>query len=115
MKLVATTGPRNGVPLFIATQRLSEVDKFITTQMGQNLFAFRVEDVDLTRLREIVGSDIAYSTRMLPRGHCIYKGQAIRIQRPVLTVVEKVGDVTSVGKDLLTRWALISEGDEALQ
>jgi hypothetical protein len=114
MKLVATTGPRNGVPLFIATQRLSEVDKFITTQMGQNLFAFRVEDVDLTRLREIVGSDIAYSTRMLPRGHCIYKGQAIRIQRPVLTVVEKVGDVASVGKDLLTRWALISEGDEAL-
>jgi hypothetical protein len=23
------------------------VDKFISTQMGQNIFAFRVEDVDL--------------------------------------------------------------------
>jgi DNA helicase HerA-like ATPase len=56
MKLVATTGPRNGVPLFIATQRLSEADKFITTQMGQNIFAFRVEDVDLLRLREMVGA-----------------------------------------------------------
>jgi DNA helicase HerA-like ATPase len=105
MKLVATTGPRNSVPLFIATQRLSEADKFITTQMGQNIFAFRVEDVDLLRLREIVGSDIAYTARTLPRGHCIYKGHALRVQRPVIAVVEKAGDVASVGKDLLTRWS----------
>jgi DNA helicase HerA-like ATPase len=105
MKLVATTGPRNGVPLFIATQRLSEADKFITTQMGQNIFAFRVEDVDLMRLRDIVGSDIAYAARTLPRGYCIYKGHALRVQRPVIAVVEKVGDVASVGRDLLTRWA----------
>jgi DNA helicase HerA-like ATPase len=104
MKLVATTGPRNGVPLFIATQRLSEADKFVTTQMGQNIFAFRVEDVDMLRLREIVGSDIAYTARTLPRGHCIYKGHALRVQRPVIAVVEKAGDVASVGKDLLTRW-----------
>ena len=105
MKLVATTGARNGVPLFIATQRLSEADKFITTQMGQNIFAFRVEDVDLMRLRDIVGSDIAYAARTLPRGYCIYKGHALRIQRPVIAVVEKVGNVASVGKDLLTRWS----------
>jgi DNA helicase HerA-like ATPase len=105
MKLIATTGPRNGIPLFIATQRLSEVDKFISTQMGQNTFAFRVEDVDLERLRGIVGSDIAYSVRLLPRGYCIYKGHALRVQRPVITVVEKVADVASVGRDLLTRWA----------
>jgi DNA helicase HerA-like ATPase len=105
MKLIATTGPRNGVPLFIATQRLSEVDKFISTQMGQNTFAFRVEDIDLERLRGIVGSDIAYSVRLLPRGYCIYKGHALRVQRPVITIVEKVADVASVGRDLLTRWA----------
>jgi DNA helicase HerA-like ATPase len=105
MKLLATTGPRNGVPLFIATQRLSEVDKFISTQMGQNIFSFRVEDVDLERLRNIVGSDVAYSARLLPRGYCIYKGHALRIQKPVITVVEKVADVASVGRDLLTRWA----------
>lgn len=42
--------------------------------------------------------------RLLPRGHAIYKGHALRIQRPVITVVEKAGDVASVGKDLLTRW-----------
>ena len=105
MKLLATTGPRNGVPLLIATQRLSEVDKFISTQMGQNIFAFRVEDVDLERLRNIVGSDVAYSARLLPRGYCIYKGHALRIQRPVIVAVEKVADVASVGRDLLTRWA----------
>jgi hypothetical protein len=73
--------------------------------MGQNTFAFRVEDVDLERLRGIVGSDIAYSVRLLPRGYCIYKGHALRVQRPVITVVEKVADVASVGRDLLTRWA----------
>lgn len=104
MKLIATTGPRNGMPLFIATQRLSEVDKFISTQMGQNIFAFRVEDVDLERLRSIMGSDIAYSARLLPRGYCIYKGHALKIQRPVICVVDKEADVASVGKDLLTRW-----------
>lgn len=104
MKLIATTGPRNGMPLFLATQRLSEVDKFISTQMGQNIFAFRVEDVDLERLRSIMGSDIAYSARLLPRGYCIYKGHALKIQRPVVCVVDKEADVASVGKDLLTRW-----------
>ncbi|BAJ50810.1 hypothetical protein CSUB_C0957 [Candidatus Caldarchaeum subterraneum] len=104
MKLIATTGPRNGVPLFLATQRLSEVDKFISTQMGQNIFAFRVEDVDLERLRSIMGSDIAYSARLLPRGYCIYKGHALKIQRPVICVVDKEADVASVGRDLLTRW-----------
>jgi len=108
MKLLATTGPRNGVPLFIATQRLSEVDKFISTQMGQNIFAFRVEDVDLERLRSIVGSDIVYAARLLPRGHCIYKGHALKINRPVITVVEKIADVASVGKDLMTRWGASS-------
>jgi DNA helicase HerA-like ATPase len=104
MKLVATTGPRNGIPLFIATQSPSEADKFVTTQMGQNIFAFMVEDVDLLRLREIVGSDVAYAARTLPRGHCIYKGHVLRVQRPVIAVVEKAGEVASVGKDLLTRW-----------
>lgn len=103
MKLVATTGPRNGMPLFIATQRLSELDKFTSTQMGQNIFAFRVEDVDLERLRNIMGSDIAYTARYLPRGYCLYKGHALKIQRPVILSVEKMGDVASVGKDLLTR------------
>ncbi|MEM0462144.1 MAG: DUF87 domain-containing protein [Candidatus Caldarchaeum sp.] len=103
MKLVATTGPRNGMPLFIATQRLSELDKFISTQMGQNIFAFRVEDVDLERLRNIMGSDIAYTARYLPRGYCLFKGHALKIQRPVILSVEKMGDVASVGKDLLTR------------
>jgi len=84
------------------------VDKFISTQMGQNIFAFRVEDVDLERLRSIVGSDIAYAARLLPRGHCIYKGHALKINRPVITVVEKIADVASVGKDLMTRWGASS-------
>jgi hypothetical protein len=64
-----------------------------------------VKDINLSRLREIVGSDIACAARTLPRGCCIYKGHALRVQRLVIAVMKKAGDVASVGKDLLTRWS----------
>jgi len=73
--------------------------------MGQNIFAIRVEDVDLMKPGDIAESDIAYAARTLPRGYCIYKGHALRVQRPVIAVVEKTGDIASVDKDLLTRWS----------
>ncbi|MEM0483028.1 MAG: hypothetical protein QXM16_09140, partial [Nitrososphaerota archaeon] len=67
------------------------VDKLISTQMGQNISSFRVEDVDLERLRNIMGSDIAYSARYLPKCYCIYKGHALKIQRSVIMEVDKLG------------------------
>ena len=103
MKLLATTGPRNKVPLLVATQRLSEVDKVVSTQMGQNIFAFRVEDIDLDRLKGIMG-EVAETARMLPRGHAIFKGHAIKVRTPVISVIERVLDPASVRKDILSAW-----------
>ena len=97
MKLLATTGPRNKVPLLVATQRLSEVDKVVSTQMGQNIFAFRVEDIDLERLKGIMGQ-VADTARMLPRGH------AIKVRSPVISVIDKVVEPASVRKDILSAW-----------
>ena len=103
MKLLATTGPRNRVPLLVATQRLSEVDKVVSTQMGQNIFAFRVEDIDLERLKGIMGQ-VADAARMLPRGHAIFKGHAIKVRSPVISVIDKVVEPASVRKDILSAW-----------
>jgi len=103
MKLIATTGPRNKMPLFVATQRLSEVDKVVSTQMGQNIVAFRVEDVDLERLRGIMG-DVALTARNLPRGHAIFKGHAIKVRTPVISVIDKRAEPASVHKDILSAW-----------
>ncbi len=103
MKLLATTGPRNKVPLLVATQRLSEVDKVVSTQMGQNIFAFRVEDIDLERLKGIMGQ-VADTARMLPRGHAIFKGHAIKVRSPVISVIDKVIEPASVRKDILSAW-----------
>ena len=103
MKLLATTGPRNKVPLLVATQRLSEVDKVVSTQMGQNIFAFRVEDIDLERLKGIMGQ-VADAARMLPRGHAIFKGHAIKVRSPVISVIDKVVEPASVRKDILSAW-----------
>ena len=103
MKLLATTGPRNKIPLFVATQRLSEVEKVVSTQMGQNIFAFRVEDIDLERLRGIMG-DIASAVRMLPRGHALFKGHAVKVRTPIISVIDKLAEPASVHKDLLSAW-----------
>jgi len=66
--------------------------------MGQNTFAFRVEDIDLERLKNIIGSDVAYVARLLPRWRRIHKDHALKI-----VSVNKLADNASVGKDLLTR------------
>lgn len=87
IQLIATTGPRNGVTLFIATQRPSLISKTITTQMGQNIIAHRVEDVDLERIEEIVGP-IARRVRVLPRGWAIVKGLAAKVREPMIVRVD---------------------------
>ena len=51
-----------------------------------------------------MGSDVAYAARLLPRGRCIYKGHALKVNRPIICSIEKICNTASVGKDLLTRW-----------
>ncbi len=97
MKIIATTGPRNGITPFLATQRPSLISKTITTQMGQNVIVHRVEDIDLGRVKEIVGK-IAESVPVLPRGWALVKSQGTKIHQPFLVKIEPQ---TINGKPLL--------------
>jgi hypothetical protein len=103
MKLIATTGARSGLPLFASTQRLSELDKTISTQIGQNIIAHRVEDVDLERLRFIMGP-VAYMASRLPRGYALVKSMALKVRSPVIAKIDRVIDPVSVERDLLSIW-----------
>jgi DNA helicase HerA-like ATPase len=103
LHLIATTGPRNGVTPFIATQRPSLISKTITTQMGQNIIAHRVEDVDLVRIEEIMG-DVARRVRVLPRGWAIVKGLAAKIREPLIVKIEAETYPKSTGKTAYERF-----------
>jgi hypothetical protein len=102
---IATTGPRNGMGLWLTTQRLAKLDKTLSTQTGQNLIAHGCEDVDFLRLKEIVGDQYAESARMLPKGHALVKSTGLRIfNAPVLVSIEKKISVRSSETSLLNRW-----------
>ncbi len=103
LHIIATTGPRNGVTPFIATQRPSLISKTITTQMGQNIIAHRVEDVDLARIMEIMGP-IAKRVRVLPRGWAIAKGLAAKIREPIIIRIEAEAYPKSTGKTAYERF-----------
>jgi len=103
LELLATTGARNGVTLFIATQRPSLISKTLTTQMGQNIIAHRVEDVDLERVVEIMGS-IARRARVLPRGWALVKALAAKLKEPLIIKVNPQTYPTSTGKTAYERF-----------
>ncbi|MEZ0394453.1 MAG: ATP-binding protein [Desulfurococcaceae archaeon] len=102
LNLLATTGARNGVTLFVATQRPSLISKTITTQMGQNIIAHRVEDVDLDRIEEIMGP-IARKVRVLPPGWALVKSHAAKIREPIIVRVEPETYPVSKGKTTFER------------
>ncbi len=105
IELIATTGPRNGVTPFMATQRPSLISKTITTQLGQNIIAHRVEDIDLERIKEIMGA-VARRTTILPRGWAIVKSQATKIRQPVIARITAVAKPTSTGKTAYERFKM---------
>ncbi len=101
---IATTGARNGITLFVSTQRLANVDKTLSTQVGQNIIAHRVEDVDLERLKEIVGSELISQIKLLPRGYAYVKSSATKIRRPLIVKIEPKGYPLSTERTCLYRW-----------
>jgi len=101
---IATTGARNGVVVFATTQRLSIVKKTFSTQIGQNLIAHKVEDVDLERLKEIAGPTLAEVVRILPRGYALVKATANPLKRPVIVRIEKLASPLSAMTTCLDRW-----------
>ncbi len=83
IKEVATNGGRNGVGLWIVTQRLATVEKTVVTQCANNVICHSLEDLDKQRLAEIVGSEFAELIGDLPPGEAIVKGTALRFRFPI--------------------------------
>ncbi len=101
---IATTGARNGIVVFATTQRLSLVKKTFSTQIGQNLIAHKVEDIDLERLKEIAGPTLAEVVRILPRGYALVKATANPLKRPMIVRIEKIASPLSSTTTCLDRW-----------
>ena len=102
---IATTGPRNGMSLWLTTQRLAKLDKTLSTQTGQNLIAHSCEDVDFKRLSDIVGYEYARSAKFLPKGHALVKSAGLKLRGvPILIHVKKEINVKSSETSLIKRW-----------
>ena len=83
IKEIATNGGRNGVGLWIVTQRLSTVEKTVVTQCANNVVCHSLEDVDKARMAEIMGVEFAELIGDLPPGEAIVKGTALRCRFPI--------------------------------
>jgi len=83
VKEIATNGGRNGIGLWVVTQRLATVDKTVITQCANNVISHALEDVDKKRLQEIVGEHFVDLLGSLPQGEAIVKGTALKCKFPV--------------------------------
>jgi len=83
VKEIATNGGRNGVGLWIVTQRLATVDKTVVTQCANNIICHSLEDLDKQRIGEIVGDKFAQLIGDLPQGEAIVKGTALKCRFPI--------------------------------
>jgi len=88
VKEIATNGGRNGIGLWIVTQRLSTVDKTVVTQCANNIISHALEDIDKKRLQEIVGDQFVELLGSLPQGEAIVKGTALKCKFPLWVKVE---------------------------
>lgn len=80
---IATNGGRNGMPLWVVTQRLATVSKTVVTQCATNVVSHALEDVDKQRLSDIVGQEFVDLLGGLPQGEAIVKGSALRCRFPI--------------------------------
>jgi len=83
IKEIATNGGRNGVGLWVVTQRLATVEKTVVTQCANNLICHALEDLDKQRLGEIVGEEFISLIGELPPGEAIVKGTALKCRFPL--------------------------------
>ena len=80
---IATNGGRNGIGLWIVTQRLATVDKTVITQCANNIVCHSLEDLDKQRLAEIIGQEFTDLIGELPPGEAIIKGSALKCRFPI--------------------------------
>ncbi len=97
VKEIATNGGRNGVGLWIVTQRLATVEKTVVTQCANNIICHSLEDLDKQRLAEIVGHEFASLIGDLPQGEAVVKGTALKCRFPIwVKVLPEVYPASSV-------------------
>jgi hypothetical protein len=97
IKEIATNGGRNGVGLWVVTQRLSTVEKTVVTQCANNVVCHSLEDVDKTRIVEILGSEFAELIGDLPPGEAIVKGTSLKCRFPIwVKVLAEVYPASSI-------------------
>ena len=97
IKEIATNGGRNGVGLWIVTQRLATVDKTVVTQCANNVICHSLEDLDRQRLSEILGEKFARLIGDLPQGEAIVKGTTLRCRFPIwVKVLPEVYPASSI-------------------
>jgi len=104
VKEIATNGGRNGVGLWIVTQRLATVDKTVITQCANNIIAHALEDIDRKRLQEIVGDEFVELLGSLPQGEAIVKGTALKCKYPIIVRVEPELRPTSAANPPIVRF-----------
>ena len=88
VKEIATNGGRNGIGLWIVTQRLATVDKTVITQCANNIISHALEDIDKKRLLEVVGDHFVELLGSLPQGEAIVEGTALKCRFPIWVKVE---------------------------
>ena len=117
VKEIATNGGRNGVGLWIVTQRLATVEKTVVTQCANNIICHSLEDLDKQRLGEIVGEEFIKLIGNLPQGEAIVKGTALRCRFPIwVKVLPEVypasADATPMSRFLSMELASQAEAQE---
>ena len=116
VKEIATNGGRNGVGLWVVTQRLATVDKTVVTQCANNIICHSLEDLDRQRLAEIVGDQFSQLIGDLPQGEAIVKGTALKCRFPIwVKVLPEVYPASSMATPMsrFIHMELASRGEEA--
>jgi len=117
VKEIATNGGRNGVGLWIVTQRLATVDKTVVTQCANNIICHSLEDLDRQRLAEIVGEEFSRLIGDLPQGEAIVKGTALKCRFPIwVKVLPEVypASATTTPMSRFVHMELASQGEAPL-
>jgi DNA helicase HerA-like ATPase len=101
IKEIATNGGRNGVGLWIVTQRLSTVEKTVVTQCANNVICHSLEDIDKQRISEILGNGFSELIGDLPPGEAVVKGTAIKCRFPLwVKIIPEVYPASSISTPL---------------
>jgi len=115
VKEIATNGGRNGVGLWVVTQRLATVDKTIITQCANNIISHSLEDIDKKRLQEVVGNQFVELLGTLPQGEAIVKGTALKCRFPILVRVEPEIKPTSAATPPMARFEIMSLREKMME